>query len=91
MQGFIISLLAISARLPQVLTNFKNKSTGQLSIVTSTLNFLGVAARIFTTIQEVNDPLVLVIFLLLFNNLTLSTRLVSSTPLSGMDLSLSNA
>lgn len=51
--------ITISARLPQVIANFKNGSTGQLSITTSTLNFLGVTARIFTTLQEVSDPLVL--------------------------------
>ncbi|KAK9831955.1 hypothetical protein WJX81_002788 [Elliptochloris bilobata] len=42
----------ISARLPQILQNYKAKSTGELSIITFAANFLGGLARIFTSIQE---------------------------------------
>jgi hypothetical protein len=35
----------------------QNKSTGQLSFITWFLNFGGSLARIFTTLQEIDDPL----------------------------------
>lgn len=40
------------ARVPQIYQNFKNRSTGQLSLITYSVNFLGCIARIFTTLQE---------------------------------------
>lgn len=45
------------SRVPQIWTNFKNKSTGSLAALTIFLSFAGGCARIFTTLQEVNDPL----------------------------------
>ena len=45
--------------VPQILTNFRNGHTGQLALVTWVLNFLGALARVFTTLQEVDDVLVL--------------------------------
>ncbi|CAA7032203.1 unnamed protein product [Microthlaspi erraticum] len=48
-------LIFLSARLPQIWKNFRNKSTGQLSLLTCLMNFGGSMARIFTTIQ-VNAP-----------------------------------
>lgn len=58
----IISLTAlnVSFRLSQIATTFKTKSTGQLSFVTASLNFLGTIARVFTTLVEVQDPMLLV-------------------------------
>lgn len=47
-----LPLLLIS-RIPQIIQNFQQKSTGQLSIITTFLTFAGGLARIFTTIQEV--------------------------------------
>lgn len=62
LQGLTIPLSLLS-KIPQVLTNYKNKSTGQLSVF-SVINYLaGSLARVFTTIQEVNDPLVLTSFI----------------------------
>jgi len=55
------NIIAIMATLPQIITNFKNKSTGQLAFLTVFLAFAGNAARIFTTVQTVNDPLLIVI------------------------------
>jgi len=55
--------ITIASRLPQIWQNFRDKSTGQLSFITWFLNFAGSMARIFTTIQEVNDTLVLVGFI----------------------------
>ncbi|XP_078446209.1 mannose-P-dolichol utilization defect 1 protein [Wolffia australiana] len=40
------------ARVPQIWTNFKNKSTGELSFLTCLMNFAGSFARLFTGIQE---------------------------------------
>ncbi|KAL0352054.1 UNVERIFIED_CONTAM: Mannose-P-dolichol utilization defect 1 protein2 [Sesamum calycinum] len=40
------------ARIPQIWANFKNKSTGELSFLTSLMNFGGSMVRVFTSIQE---------------------------------------
>jgi len=47
--------VVIVSRGNQIWTNFSNKSTGQLSIVTMFLLFAGCIARVFTSIQETND------------------------------------
>lgn len=40
------------ARVPQIWENYKNKSTGELSFLTSLMNFAGSMVRVFTSIQE---------------------------------------
>jgi hypothetical protein len=45
--------------VPQIAKNARAGSTGQLSFITVTLNFLGNIARIFTTLTEVPDPILL--------------------------------
>jgi mannose-P-dolichol utilization defect protein 1 len=45
--------LVLISRVPQIIQNFANKSTGQLSFITTFLIFAGSLARVFTTIQEV--------------------------------------
>ncbi|KAL6493199.1 hypothetical protein OROGR_032958 [Orobanche gracilis] len=40
------------ARIPQIWANSKNKSTGELSFLTSLMNFAGSMVRVFTSIQE---------------------------------------
>eukprot|EP00246_Nothoceros_aenigmaticus_P016752 TRINITY_DN780_c0_g2_i1.p1 TRINITY_DN780_c0_g2~~TRINITY_DN780_c0_g2_i1.p1 ORF type:complete len:242 (-),score=16.64 TRINITY_DN780_c0_g2_i1:366-1091(-) len=40
------------SRLPQILSNFRNKSTGQLSYSTNLMSFGGCVVRLFTSIQE---------------------------------------
>jgi mannose-P-dolichol utilization defect protein 1 len=40
------------ARVPQIWTNYKNKSTGELSLLTSLMNWAGSLVRVFTSIQE---------------------------------------
>ncbi|KAL3617905.1 hypothetical protein CASFOL_038226 [Castilleja foliolosa] len=40
------------ARIPQIWSNSKNKSTGELSFLTSLMNFAGSMVRVFTSIQE---------------------------------------
>ncbi|KAJ3043149.1 hypothetical protein HDV00_005765 [Rhizophlyctis rosea] len=52
--------LGISSKVPQIYRNFKTKGTGQLSRATVFMQFGGSAARLFTIVQEVKDPLLLV-------------------------------
>ncbi|XP_027148573.1 mannose-P-dolichol utilization defect 1 protein homolog 2 [Coffea eugenioides] len=40
------------ARVPQIVENFKNGSTGELSFLTSLMNFAGSMVRVFTSLQE---------------------------------------
>jgi mannose-P-dolichol utilization defect protein 1 len=51
--------LTVWSRVPQIWTNFRNGHTGQLALATWALNALGALARVFTTIQEVDDPVIL--------------------------------
>lgn len=48
------------SKIPQIWLNFKNGSTGQLSLITFALNFAGSAARIFTTLSELSDTIMLI-------------------------------
>jgi len=50
--------IGISGLIPQIWENYKNGHTGAQSIITQTLNVLGVVARIFTTLQLVKDSVV---------------------------------
>ena len=63
---FAGTVLNISSRMPQIWINFRNKGTGQLSIITWSLNAAGGAARIFTTLTEVDDVFVMLGFVLGF-------------------------
>jgi len=51
--------LFIYSRIPQIWTNFKNGNTGVLNGVTCMMQVAGNAARVFTTLQEVNDMVLL--------------------------------
>lgn len=46
-------------KISQILTNHNNGSTGNLSFITNFMNFAGTIARIFTTLAELSDPLLL--------------------------------
>ncbi|TPP63722.1 Mannose-P-dolichol utilization defect 1 [Fasciola gigantica] len=56
--------IVVSAKLLQIYANWYNGSTGQLSAITVVLFALGSTARIFTSIQETGDSLIIVTFLL---------------------------
>ncbi|CAG8463616.1 14883_t:CDS:1 [Cetraspora pellucida] len=56
--------LALFSKIPQIFTNYKNGSTGQLSAFAVFGFTLGSLARIFTTLTEVDDNIILVGFLL---------------------------
>lgn len=58
LQGLSIPL-GLASKVPQIVTNFRNGSTGQLSAFTVFNYLAGSAARVFTTMTEVNDPVIL--------------------------------
>jgi mannose-P-dolichol utilization defect protein 1 len=65
LQGLVIPLV-LSSRVTTIYTIYSNGSTGQLAFITAFLNFLGTAGRVFTTLQETKDTLLLVSFIASF-------------------------
>ncbi|XP_069698145.1 mannose-P-dolichol utilization defect 1 protein homolog [Periplaneta americana] len=61
LQALNVPILCVSKCI-QAFTNFKNQSTGQLSAITCFMLFLGAVARIFTTIQETGDGILILTF-----------------------------
>ncbi|KAK9378290.1 uncharacterized protein V2V93DRAFT_376291 [Kockiozyma suomiensis] len=51
--------LGLFSKLPQIVTILREKSTGQLSAVSVFAYFFGSLARVFTTLQEVDDNIIL--------------------------------
>lgn len=51
--------LSCSASLPQIMTNVRNGNTGQLSMFPAALAVIGLSIRIFTTLTEIDDRLLL--------------------------------
>ena len=49
------TVLSMGSRITQIISSYKSKSTGPLSTITYGLNMLGNAARIFTSLKETND------------------------------------
>jgi mannose-P-dolichol utilization defect protein 1 len=58
MQSFTIPIF-VASRLSQIISTYRMKSTGQQSFITAFLNAIGGFARIFTTLREVKDTLML--------------------------------
>ncbi|CAH0726463.1 unnamed protein product, partial [Brenthis ino] len=54
--------IIVAAKSIQVITNYRSGSTGQLSAVTCLLLFVGSIARIFTSIQETGDFIIIVTY-----------------------------
>lgn len=68
--------LSLFSKLPQIAQNYRAGSTGQLSAFAVISQVIGCAARLFTTSQEVGDPVVLTGFALaLVLNLLLGVQL----------------
>lgn len=69
--------LLISSRVPQILKNFRQSSTGQLSSLTTFLLFAGTIARILTTLKDngLNFALLSVLFLSLLLSTTLLVQM----------------
>lgn len=57
-------LVLCSLQMVQAYTNYSNGSTGQLSAMTFVMMLFGSTARIFTSIQETGDPVIIVIYAL---------------------------
>lgn len=51
--------MVFAGKMVQAVENFRNGSTGQLSFVTVLLLFLGSASRIFTSIQDTGDQVII--------------------------------
>lgn len=62
LQGSVV-FLVIGSRMTQILTTHQSGTTGQLSFITAFMTWMGTAARVFTTIQETQDLLILTTFL----------------------------
>ncbi|CAI9736594.1 Hypothetical predicted protein [Octopus vulgaris] len=62
LQTSIIPVITFS-KLLQAFENYKNQSTGQLSAITIFLLFAGALARIFTSMQETGDSLLMTTFI----------------------------
>jgi mannose-P-dolichol utilization defect protein 1 len=56
--------ISLFSKLPQISENYSNKSTGQLSVFAVVSQILGCAARLFTTLTEVDDLILLAGFAL---------------------------
>jgi len=68
--------LSLFSKLPQISENYSNNSTGQLSVFAVVSQILGCAARLFTTLTEVDDLIILIGFGLAFVlNLTLGIQI----------------
>ncbi|EDQ89904.1 uncharacterized protein MONBRDRAFT_32128 [Monosiga brevicollis MX1] len=63
LQQFVATPLSSLGRLIQIVDILRLGTTGQLSFITCFLNFAGSAARVFTTLQEVDDLIMLTSFL----------------------------
>ncbi|KAG8183187.1 hypothetical protein JTE90_016975 [Oedothorax gibbosus] len=63
--------IIVVAKMIQATKNYSNGHTGQLSAITVNLLFLGAVARIFTSIQETGDPIIIFTFIIatLFNGI----------------------
>ena len=53
--GSASTVLSMGSRITQIYASYKSKSTGPLSTITYGLNMMGNAARIFTSLKETND------------------------------------
>lgn len=75
-QGFNVPIL-LTGKLSQALTNYKNGSTGQLSAATCFMLFFGSLARIFTSVQETGDSMMILTYCVsTFANAVIVTQLL---------------
>lgn len=51
--------IGLASKIPQITANYKNQSTGQLSVFAVLNYFAGTTARAFTTWAELDDPIML--------------------------------
>ncbi|CEJ85388.1 Putative Polyketide synthase [[Torrubiella] hemipterigena] len=73
----VAGVLGIASKLPQIVAIFQSGTTGQLSAFTVFNYLAGSLSRIFTTLQEVDDKLILYGFIAGFAlNLVLASQMV---------------
>lgn len=58
----LIALILFLLQALQINCNTQAQSTGQLSLISVSLQFGGCLARIFTSFKETGDPLVIIIY-----------------------------
>ncbi len=58
LQSLSLPLFCVS-RIPQIVQNYSAGTTGQQSVITAAMNLAGSSARVFTTLQEVDDIIIL--------------------------------
>ena len=76
--GGLPIVLMLFSRLPQIVQNARQGHAGQLALATYLLNTLGGAARVFTTLQELDDRIALVGVLSAFvQNLILTAQILT--------------
>ncbi|KAH7711493.1 PQ loop repeat family protein [Aphelenchoides avenae] len=63
LQAAVIPIVIASKGI-QIAENWRNKSTGQLSLISVSMQFGGCLARVFTSIQETGDELVIASFVI---------------------------
>ena len=51
-------------KISQIKTTYNNGSTGNLSFITNLMNLFGTLSRIFTTFTELNDPMLLLSYMI---------------------------
>lgn len=56
--------LSIAYKIPQIIHTYKEKSRGELSALSCFLTVLGSCGRVFTTLREINDYTVLLMYIL---------------------------
>ena len=59
LQSFVILILGFGGRLPQIILNWRRGNSGELSLISTALSVAGNAARVFTTIVLVKDPIIM--------------------------------
>mmetsp|Transcript_11198 Transcript_11198/g.20273 ORF Transcript_11198/g.20273 Transcript_11198/m.20273 type:complete len:251 (-) Transcript_11198:397-1149(-) len=70
------NIIVLGALVPQIIQNFRNKSTGPLSSVTYLLNTVGCMVRVFTSFQERDYNLIRDYMLSLILNFTLLLQII---------------
>ncbi|KAJ1362563.1 hypothetical protein KIN20_022164 [Parelaphostrongylus tenuis] len=63
LQASAIPIIVISKSI-QVFRNYKDRSTGQLSLVSASMQLAGTIARVFTSVQETGDGLLIISYVL---------------------------
>ncbi|KAJ3114346.1 hypothetical protein HDU96_002224 [Phlyctochytrium bullatum] len=71
-----------ASKIPQIISNFLSGSTGQLSGISLGLQFVGSAARVFTTMREISDSVLIMgsIVAASLNGILFAQVLTSSPP-----------